>query len=335
MGLVTPRRRDKLRAGLSLARASLTGHRAPLFVGWSITDRCNQSCGYCGRWDRGLPDLPDERLMRLPDEMATAGVFRTSLTGGEALLHPRCVDLARALHRLGIQVSLSTNGILLPRFLDELTPLLSGVVISLDGEPASHDAIRGRGAWDEAVTGAREAGKAGLDVGLHAVLVHREEARQHERNIEAVLEVARELNAKAGFAPVEDVPGMGRDLAALLPQRRAWQAAVDHLISLKRAGERCIQNSLAGLRYLHNWPDYQPIACSAARVYARIEPDGTLFGCGNLVRGEGISIQDRSFREAWDQLPLDRCYACWCDTRVEMNLLLACNPSAMRAAWSR
>ena len=153
----------------------------------------------------------------------------------------------------------------------------------------------------------------------------------------AMLALAERLNCKAGFTVVEDVPAMGRrDLKPLTPTPAQWRAVVDELLARKAAGERRIQNSVAGLKYLRRWPEYAPIGCSAGLVYARIEPDGRLFGCGNLVSSTpGEDLGERSFGDAWEDLTRDRCEACWCDTRVEMNLILAGVPSALRAAWTR
>ena len=54
----------KLRMGTAVLGARL-GRRRPVFVGWSLTDTCNLSCDYCGRWDRGTPEMPHERMLAL------------------------------------------------------------------------------------------------------------------------------------------------------------------------------------------------------------------------------------------------------------------------------
>ena len=270
--------------------------------------------------------------MALVDEMRHAGVVRVSLTGGEPLLHESCLELVEALSRAGIAVSLNSNGELVPRHAARLAGGLSGLVVSIDGGEAAHDEVRGRGSWGRAVAGARAARRAGIPVALHTVVT--------AANLDqtgAVLALADELDGRAGFTPIEDVPAMERrELEALRPDPDGWRALVDDLLARRRAGDRRIQNSPAGLRYLRNWPVHAPIRCSAGRIYARIEPDGTMFGCGNLVLEAGPpSVADTSFADAFAALPSRDCRACWCDTRVEMNLILAGSPSAIRAARAR
>ncbi len=322
----------KIRMGAQMAAAAVFGRRRPVFVGWSLTDTCNLSCDYCGRWDRGSSEMPNERMLEVAREMVDAGVQRVALTGGEPLVHPMCLPIVDLLAAAGVDVTIHSNGLLVPKHLGALTGKLAGLTVSVDGGPVAHDIQRGAKAHQRAVTGARAARSAGLSVDLHMVVT-----RHNLGEAEAVLELAGSLGGKAGFTIVRDTPAMGRrDLAPLTPKPEEWHRFVDDLIARRKAGDKRIQNSIAGLEYLRNWPVYAPITCSAGVVYARIEPDGSLYGCGNLVRKPtGRTLATESFGEAFKALVPDSCRACWCDTRVEMNLILSGSPSALHAAWLR
>ncbi len=318
--------------GPTVALAALMGRRRPLFVGWSLTDDCDGECRYCGRPARGLAGLGAERALAVADEMIAAGVVRVSLTGGEPLLHPAALDVAGRLTAGGAAVALNTRGARLPGLVDSLRGVVASVTVSVDGGPAEHDRLRGSGSWQAAVDGARAARDVGLPVQLHTVITARNTGAVGE-----VLELAGALGGKVGFSVLEQVPALeNRDLSSLMPTRDQWRAVVDELLERKRAGDRRIQNSAVGLRYLRHWPRYRPIRCSAGLVYARLEPDGRLYGCGNLIAdGDGRDLTSMTFSEAFEALPLRACRACWCDTRVEMNLVVAGSPSALAAAWSR
>lgn len=88
----------------------------------SLTDRCNLRCVYCMP-EEGVPyeDLDNvltfDELERIVRVMATAGLKKVRLTGGEPLVRKNVPELAARLSALpGIQeVTLTTNGILLPR----------------------------------------------------------------------------------------------------------------------------------------------------------------------------------------------------------------------------
>lgn len=106
----------------------------------SITDRCNLRCRYCMP-NEGVPPtahddlLRYEELLRVAEAAVSLGIDRFKVTGGEPLVRRGCTGFIRALKALrGVrQVTLTTNGLLLPPLLDELCAAgLDGVNISLD-----------------------------------------------------------------------------------------------------------------------------------------------------------------------------------------------------------
>ena len=106
----------------------------------SITDRCNLRCRYCMPEDGVPPTAHDEllryeELLRIASAAVSLGIDRFKVTGGEPLVRRGCVDFIQHLKALpGVrQVTLTTNGLLLPPLLDELCAAgLDGVNISLD-----------------------------------------------------------------------------------------------------------------------------------------------------------------------------------------------------------
>ncbi|MDR2435102.1 MAG: GTP 3',8-cyclase MoaA [Treponema sp.] len=106
----------------------------------SITDRCNLRCVYCMaeegvEWKPHNSMLSFEETLRLCRIMAGLGIRKVKVTGGELLVRKGAVDLIRRLKAVtGIeQVSITTNGVLLDRYLEELASIpLAGINISLD-----------------------------------------------------------------------------------------------------------------------------------------------------------------------------------------------------------
>ena len=106
----------------------------------SLTDRCNLRCIYCMPAE-GIVQVPHDRILRLSEIerlvriAAQMGVERIRLTGGEPLVRRGVVELVAAIASTpGIKdVSLTTNGILLPRYAADLKQAgLRRVNISLD-----------------------------------------------------------------------------------------------------------------------------------------------------------------------------------------------------------
>jgi cyclic pyranopterin phosphate synthase len=106
----------------------------------SITDRCNLRCTYCMPPD-GVPArahgeiLTYEELAAFARVAAGCGISKVRITGGEPLVRSGCAELVAMLARTsGIEdISLTTNGLLLPRYAEALREAgLHRVNISLD-----------------------------------------------------------------------------------------------------------------------------------------------------------------------------------------------------------
>ena len=106
----------------------------------SLTDRCNFRCIYCMP-EEGVCAMSHDEILRIEEietiaRVATRiGIKSVRLTGGEPLVRKGVVDLVHSLHEMpGIEnISMTTNGVLLPKMADELKRAgLSRVNISLD-----------------------------------------------------------------------------------------------------------------------------------------------------------------------------------------------------------
>ena len=106
----------------------------------SLTDRCNFRCIYCMP-EEGVCQLSHDDILRIEEiarvvrVAAGLGVRSVRLTGGEPLVRKGVAYLVREIARTpGIEnVSMTTNGVLLPKMADELKRAgLSRVNISLD-----------------------------------------------------------------------------------------------------------------------------------------------------------------------------------------------------------
>ncbi len=127
-------------------RRSATPER---FARFHLTKACQLSCIHCyadssPHVDRSN-ELPTERWERVVDEFAENGGERVLFSGGEALLHAGCVPLMTRAKALGLEVTLFSNGLLVPQFAAAIKDTVDQIQISLDGpDEASNDRIRGR-----------------------------------------------------------------------------------------------------------------------------------------------------------------------------------------------
>ena len=116
-------------------------HGRPLnYLRLAVTDRCNLRCFYCMPEDgiRYMPKkelLTFEEILRLVSLMATMGISKVRLTGGEPFVRNDLMQLIRRLVEIpGIKdVHLTTNGILTAPYIPELKKLgIASVNLSLD-----------------------------------------------------------------------------------------------------------------------------------------------------------------------------------------------------------
>ena len=147
----------------------------------SLTDRCNYRCIYCMP-EEGVESMCHTDILRLEEiervvrVAAGMGIKRFRLTGGEPLVRKGVVGLVRAIAATpGVEdVSLTTNGVLLPKYADDLKAAgLSRVNISLDTLDAEQFGfITRRGQLHEALDGIEAALATGFNpVKVNAVTV--------------------------------------------------------------------------------------------------------------------------------------------------------------------
>ncbi len=112
--------------------------RAHTYLRISLTDRCNLRCFYCMPAE-GIELIEKPNIMSLEEIIALAGKFRDlgvdtiRLTGGEPLVRKNFGYLVEELSKLGVTLKITTNGILLDKYLDLFKKIgLRKINLSLD-----------------------------------------------------------------------------------------------------------------------------------------------------------------------------------------------------------
>ena len=152
--------------------------RKPIVV-WTLSRRCNLHCVHCysDSADRAYDgELAPEEAGRMLEDLAAFRVPALLLSGGEPLYHPYVFAYAVYARRLGLRLTLSTNGTLIDAATAQRIKDIgfSYVGISFDGLGPVNDRFRGqRGAFDLAVAGLRRLKAVGQKVGLRFTLTRR------------------------------------------------------------------------------------------------------------------------------------------------------------------
>ena len=147
--------------------------KKPVVV-WNVTSRCNLSCTHCYAANKGCADeLSTDEALALIDDLAAFGAPVLLFSGGEPLVRPDILTLARHATGLGMRVVFSTNGTLIDaRMAAEFKAIrLSYAGISIDGMEVVHDRFRAcPGAYQRSLAGIRHCRDAGVKVGLRVTM---------------------------------------------------------------------------------------------------------------------------------------------------------------------
>lgn len=146
----------------------------------SVTDRCNMRCGYCmpknnTKWFDDSEVLTFDEIIRLSSILASLGVEKIRLTGGEPLIRPSIENLTKSIRKIRHikSVGLTTNGLLLSDKIDALKSSgLDSVNISLDS--FKEDRFRmmtGINGLNKVISSIQKARDAGLNVKINTVVV--------------------------------------------------------------------------------------------------------------------------------------------------------------------
>jgi cyclic pyranopterin phosphate synthase len=176
----------------------------------SIVDKCDLRCTYCMPEDQHF--LKREELMTR-EEIATLahlfiekyGITKIRFTGGEPLMRPDVIDIVRDMAKLPVKLGLTTNGMRLHLFLDDLIAAgLKSLNISLDTFDAERfRKLSRREGHDQILANIEQAIDRGLHVKLNMVVMR----GVNDDELLRFTELTRERNVHVRF--IEFMPFAG------------------------------------------------------------------------------------------------------------------------------
>lgn len=144
----------------------------------SLTERCNLRCFYC------MPEegielsekenvLTHEEIIVLAKEFVALGVNKIRLTGGEPLIKKNIEKIIRELTALPISLGITTNGILLDKYIDLFKECgVKDLNISLDTlDKDKFELMTRRDYYDRVMSNISQCISLGFNVKINAVLI--------------------------------------------------------------------------------------------------------------------------------------------------------------------
>ncbi len=343
LGLASPAEIARRTLGRSSGRL-----RSLPILALSVHSACNCRCVMCDIWkaNANRREISAADLDRHIDAIRGLHVRRVMLTGGEPLLHSNLWALCRRLRGLRLRVTLVTTGLALAGHASDIATFCDDVVVSVDGDRETHDAIRQvRGAFDRIAAGvaALRAASARLPIAARTVV-----QRRNHGDLRVIVKAARDLavdrisflaadvSSNAFNRPEPWDEARRRDVMVSREELPGLKQAIDTLIGAHGDDIRTgfIENSAASLRRIHGY--YAALAgdgahpaprCNAPWVSAVIEPDGVVRPCffhqpyGRVENGKGLqgvlnSPAAIAFRRGLDVETNDTCRRCVCSLNL-------------------
>jgi radical SAM protein with 4Fe4S-binding SPASM domain len=306
---------DPPRVRLPLAPAAREIDQAwqPVYAVWEVTLRCDLACRHCAsRAGRGRPDeLTTAEALDLVAQMADLGVKEVTLIGGEAYLREDWTEIIRAAKAAGMIVSVTTGGRALgpERARAARDAGLDSASVSVDGLPATHDALRAlHGSFDaamNALAALRDAGvRTSANTQLGRASLH-EMPELFDRLVAAGIRAWQvQLTVPMGRAADEpDLVLEPYQMIELMPMlARLFERA-------REAGVRIWPGNNVGYFGPHETvlrgglPRGHATGCGAGRTTLGIEANGDVKGCPSLPTAEyvGGNVREHLLREIWER----------------------------------
>ena len=264
----------------------------PIAVQLDVTYRCNERCVHCYLDHDDHGEMTTDEIYGVLDELAEAGVFFLTLSGGEVFMRRDFLDIVEYARSLMFCVKIKTNAFMIrekeAQRLSELA--VQDVQVSIYSHRAAvHDAITLLpGSLKRSVKGIRLLRAHGVKVVIANVLM-----MQNRNDHRGVRELATELGAEYTIDPTI-TPMMDGDRAVLrlglgVPQ---LQAAFRNQDLIGDVEEFCAPPPQVTDDVMQELP------CSAGHTACYISPYGDVFPCVQFPLPSG-NVRRQKFTDIW------------------------------------
>ena len=186
-------------------------HAIPISGGFELTNRCNLGCRMCFVCQNTRETIDREltaaQWIELGRQVRDAGLLRVLLTGGEALFRDDFWEIYEGLTRLGLLVTVNTNGVLLTeenvrRFV-KMPPVKISVSV-YGASPEAYQRITGSAAaFDKVRQGIERVKQTTIPLNLRSVLI-RDTVPDIENIAEFILSYVDHIGIVAYVAPCRE-----------------------------------------------------------------------------------------------------------------------------------
>lgn len=314
---------------------------------------CNCRCVMCDIWkgNNNLQQLTADDIQALMGTLKKLGTRQVLMSGGEALLNPNFFRFCEILKQEKIKITLLSTGLTLKKNATALVNWVNDIIVSLDGDEATHDRIRNiTGAFSKMAEGIKAIKELNPDFKITCrTVIHRLNYMVWPQ----IISSAKNLGlSQASFLPADvsshafnrqqawDEPRQHEILLSEQDVDALKKMTDDLLIAFKTEfSNRFIAESPEKIRniYLYyaayyNRNDFPFKKCNAPWVSTVVEADGTVRPCffheayGNMKTASLDKIINSEtaieFRKNLDIAKNETCVKCVCYLNLSPGTIL-------------
>lgn len=264
----------------------------PLSVQLDLTYRCNERCVHCYLDHDDHGEMTTEEIKHLLDEMAAAGVFILTLSGGEIFVRKDFFEILEYARQRTFCVKLKTNAILIGEAeAARIRDLgVESIQISIySHRPEVHDGITlVRGSLERSLDAIRFLKSQGLRVVIANVLMI-----QNVQDYAGVRSLAEELGVESTLDPtITPMMDGNRSVLSLSVDQSALQQVFRDTGLVGNVDEFCAVAAPADENALSSLP------CSASHTTCYVSPYGDVFPCVQFPLPTG-NVRKQRFLDIW------------------------------------
>jgi radical SAM protein with 4Fe4S-binding SPASM domain len=268
----------------------------PLSVHLDITYRCNERCVHCYLDHDDHGEMTTAEIIDVLEQLASAGVFFLSLSGGEVLMRRDFFEIVERARQLLFNVKVKTNGVMIRQKEAARMRQLGVEQIQISvysHRPEVHDAItKLPGSLRRTVEAIRFLKSQGLKVTIANVLM-----KGNFTDQQGVIDLAKELGVLYTLDPTI-TPKMDGDTSTVtlrIPGSDLKQVFQNSEL-VGNVEEFCAPPPEPDQDVMEGYP------CSAGHTACYISPYGDVFPCVQFPLPTG-NVRRQKFLDIWNHSP--------------------------------
>lgn len=277
--------------------------KKPVLGHFELTARCNLDCKMCYVHNQSNAEylhkeLATEQWKRIFDEAYENELLYASLSGGECLLRKDFKELYLHLWNKNVFVTVLTNGTLVNDDYVEFFKTYPPDMIQISLYGSSEDgylSLAGHKGFEKAISAISTLEEAGIDVRVAVT-----PSRYMKEDFINILNVCKEkgfhaVNTEIFLVPNRDDPSKDDyyltddEIVSLSIQRAELSHTLD---PVECTPEPCGPMCKAPAKGL---------TCNAGNCLATVTWEGKMYPCFNAMIGDGVSLLEMSYAEAWEK----------------------------------